>query len=87
MCRLIKGVVIIVPKLPQVIVVKKKSILNNQPAAGAENFLLGCPNATFGQFAPKPYICNVWHQCPNAIFGQFAPKPYICNVWHPLELL
>ena len=49
MCGLIKGVRIIVPKLPQVIVVKKKSILNNQPAAGAEIFLLDCPNATFGQ--------------------------------------
>ena len=70
------------PKLAAMIAVKKKSILNNQPAAGAEFFLLGCPNATFGQFAPKPYICNVWHRCPNATFGPFAPKPYICNVWH-----
>ena len=30
--------------------VKKKSILNCQPAAGGEIFLLGCPNATFGQY-------------------------------------
>ena len=60
--------------LATMIVVKKKSILNNQPAAGAEKFLVG-------PFAPKPYICNVWHQCPNVTFGHFAPKPYICNVW------
>ena len=48
--------------MAKMIVVNKKSIINSsQPAAGAEKFLLGCPYATFGPFAPKPYICNVWH--------------------------
>ena len=60
-CRLIKHPRIMGTNLATMIVAKKKSILNNQPAAGAENFWLGCPNATFGQCAPKPYICNVWH--------------------------
>ena len=58
--RLVNQARIMGTKLVTMIVVKKKSILNNQPAAGAEHFLLGCPNATFGRFAPKPYICNVW---------------------------
>ena len=78
-CGLINPLVFVNPNLAKMIVVKKFPILNN---LRRQIFLLGCPNATFGPFAPKPYIRNVWHRCPNATFGPFAPKPNICNVWH-----